>query len=112
MTERLNNGVELNTDDNASVETNYPAFSTEAAQQRIAEYKAEHPNAIDDVDKAYAMAKAGNFDRTDEAKFNRLAKEETDPKEKAEWRLSAKLARKDAEAAEEEAGEEYDRNMK
>ena len=60
--------------DSNSSNTEYPAFDPEAAKRRIAEYKAAHPKAVDDIDKAYEMAKAEDPYRTEAADYRKGAK--------------------------------------
>ena len=68
MSESLNNSNETSSSNNIAEEPNLPPFNKEAAEtareQRIAEYKAEHPKAVDDIDKARVMALAGDKWRT------------------------------------------------
>lgn len=59
--------------DSSSSNTGYPAFDPEAAKRRIAEYKAAHPKAVEDIDKAYEMAKAENPYRTEAADYRKGA---------------------------------------
>lgn len=74
----------------------------EARKQRIAEYKAEHPEAVDDVNKAFAMAKAGD-------KYEKEAAEQRTQRKYDEARIVQKIAN----TVEEVAGEDYDkRNSK
>ena len=67
MTETLNNNAEAPVaGDSENVE--YPQFDKEAAeeakQKRIAEYKAEYPDAVEDIEKAHFMAKSGDYMET------------------------------------------------
>lgn len=61
MTEKLNNQEQVS-DIGGNGGSDYPPFDPDAAeaarQQRMAEYKAEHPEAVDDINKARAMAEA------------------------------------------------------
>ena len=69
MSETLNQNSENvgnNNNDFASSMESAPKFDPEAAKAKIAEYKANHPDAVEDVDKAYTMAK-----RSDRAETNR-----------------------------------------
>ena len=75
-----------------------PKAAEEARKQRIAEYKAEHPEAVDDINKAYAMAKAGDKYETEAA--NLRAKGHYD---------NAKVSQTIANMVEEATGEYYDK---
>ena len=88
-----------------------PAAADAARREEINRIQLEQaPGTIVDPDKAQAMAEAGNFDRTEAAKFEKYAKAASDPREKSDYRMSAKNARKDAKIAEAEAEREYDAN--
>ena len=79
-----------------------PSFDPEAAkkarEQRVAEYKAEHPGAVDDINKAFAMAKSGDKYETEAAELRAQGKYD-----------EAKIVQKIANTVEEAAGEEYDK---
>ena len=75
-----------------------PKAAEEARKQRIAEYKAEHPEAVDDVNKAYAMAKAGDKYETEATELRAQGKHD-----------EAKIVQKIANTVEEVAGEDYDK---
>ena len=75
------------------------AAAEDARKQRIAEYKAEHPEAVDDINKAYAMAKAGDKYETEAA--NLRAKGHYD---------NAKVSQTIANMVEEATGENYDKS--
>ena len=83
-------------------DTDVPAFDPEAAkkarEQRVAEYKAEHPDAVDDINKAFAMAKAGDKYETEATKLRAQGKYD-----------DAKIVQKIANTVEEVAGEDYDK---
>lgn len=70
--ENTNNNTEQTPSGN-NAEADYPAFDPEAAKRRVAEYKAAHPNAVDDVDKAHEMAKAEDPFRTEAADYRKGA---------------------------------------
>ena len=72
--ENTNNNAEQ-TPSGSGAETEYPAFDPETTKRRIAEYKAAHPNAVEDIKKAEAMAYAGDPYRTDATKSQQHAKE-------------------------------------
>ena len=80
--ETLDNNVEQEPSSNMEAEN--PTFNPEEAQKRIADYKAEHPDVVEDVEKARFMAQA------------------EDP-----YRTQAIENRKDATAYKEEAEESY-----
>ena len=86
--------------DNSHLEV--PPFDLKAAQkareQRMTEYKAEHPEAVDDVNKAYPMAKAGDKYET----------EATNLRAKGYYN-NAKVSQAIANMVEEAAGEYYDK---
>ena len=71
--ENTNNNAEQ-APSGSGAETEYPAFDPEAAKRRIAEYKAAHPNAVEDVGKAHAMAIAEDPYRTVAANARTAAK--------------------------------------
>ena len=113
------------TPDSSSLNVEYPAFDSEAAKRRIAEYKAAHPNAVEDIKKAEAMAYAGNPYRTDARKSQKRAEEllkfakeaQTEGKAFAvqglidmarELHKSVSTSNSVADYMEEEAGKQYD----
>ena len=77
-------------------------FDSKAAQktreQRMTEYKAEHPEAVDDINKAYAMAKAGDKYETEAAKLRAQGNYD-----------DARVVQKIANTVEEAAGEYYNK---
>ena len=75
-----------------------PETAKKAREKKIAEYKAEHPNAVDSVSKAYAMAKAGDEYETEAAELRAQKKYD-----------SAKVSQIIADMVEEAAGENYDK---
>jgi hypothetical protein len=82
--------------------TDVPSFDPEAAkkarEQRVAEYKAEHPDAVDDINKAFTMAKAGDRYETEATELRAQGKND-----------DAKIIQKIANTVEEVAGENYDK---
>ena len=75
-----------------------PKAAEEARKQRIAEYRAEHPEAVDDANKAYAMAKAGDKYETEAAELRAQGNYD-----------DARVVQKIANTVEEAAGEYYDK---
>ena len=68
MSEKLNNNNEQMPDGGAAEVAEHPAFDPKAAEearrQAIAEYKATHPDAVENVEKARFMASAEDPYRT------------------------------------------------
>ena len=60
-----------------------PEAREELKRKRIAEYKAAHPNAVENVDKAYEMAKAEDPYRTEAVKNREFAKNAWERRDKA-----------------------------
>ena len=58
MSEKLNNSQEQVADTSGDGGADYPAFDPEAAKAARQQYKAEHPDAVEDIEKARAMAEA------------------------------------------------------
>ena len=75
-----------------------PTAAKEARRQRIAEYKAEHPGAETDVNRAYAMATAGDKYETEAKKLRAEGHHD-----------NAKVSQIIANMVEEAAGENYDK---
>jgi hypothetical protein len=97
--------------DSNSSNTEYPAFDPEAAKRRIAEYKAAHPKAVDDIDKAYEMAKAEDPFRTEAANIRNFAKQAWERREKQlaiDYEADAMENDDIAEARGEFVGKKYD----
>ena len=113
MPERLNNTNE-NINHNSAEDYRVPPFNPTAARaaQREAMNRMQleqAPGTIIDPDKARVMAEAGNPDRTDAAKYAKLAKEA--PDDIFDYRTQARWAREFADEAEAEAEKEYDANQ-
>ena len=75
-----------------------PKAAQKARERRVAEYKAEYPDAVDDLNKAYAMAKVGD-------KYEREA---ADKRAQGNYG-DAKIIQSIADTVEEVAGEDYDK---
>ena len=75
-----------------------PSFDPEAAKKAKEQYKAEHPNAVDDINKAFTMAKAGDRYETEAAELRAQGKYD-----------DAKIVQKIANTVEDVAGENYDK---
>ena len=82
---------------------------TEARREEMNRIQLEQaPGTIVDPDKAHAMAKAGNYYRSEAAGFAKSAEEASDPKEKSFYELHSKISGEWAEENEAEAEKEYD----
>lgn len=94
-----------------SEEKDVPPFDPEMAEKRKAEYKAEHPDAVDDIDKAWEMAHAGDKYET---KTEIAKKRAAELRKQGQYAAAdnavedAKFFRQKAHSEEEEAGKQYD----
>ena len=100
MTETIKSNDKIINFDNQHLETVPfdPKKAERAREQRAAEYKAKHPGAVDDINKAFAMAKSGDKYETEAAELRAQGKYD-----------EAKIVQKIANTVEEVAGEEYDK---
>lgn len=93
----------------ADLMSDVPAFDPEAAKRR---YERDHPSAVRDIEKARAMATAGDKARMVEAKYDKLATESIHKREDADTfmekvRIWMKAGRT-ADFREEFAGKQYE----
>ena len=105
--EKLTNSGENNSF--AEAMSDAPAFDPEAAKRR---FERDHPSAVRDVEKARAMAKAGDKARMVEAKYEKLSTESIHKREDADTFMDkVKIwmkAGKTADFREELAGKQYE----
>ena len=104
MTETIKSNDKIINFDNQHLETVPfdPKKAERAREQRVAEYKAKHPGAVDDINKAFVMAKSGDKYETEATKLRAQGKYD-----------DAKIVQKIANTVEEVTGEDYDkRNSK
>lgn len=107
--EKLTNGGENSSNSFIEAMSDAPAFDPEAAKRR---FERDHPSAIRDVEKARAMAQAGNKARMVEAKYEKLSTESIHKREDSKTFMEKvgiwMKAGKTADFREELAGKQYE----